>query len=130
VEQRVPKLQRGPCLPDFLEPRRTAEKALPAVIDARVSDFLAWPMERLDRGDRRSARDRINTGDRTTRGQIERCADVVGIFPNAAAVVRLAGAILLEQSNTWAAWRSRSMTLEAISAVSDTSAGRFSAVPA
>ena len=32
VELRIPKLRRGSYFPDFLEPRRTAEKALTAVI--------------------------------------------------------------------------------------------------
>ena len=63
-------------------------------------------------------------------GEIKRRTDVVGIFPNEAAVVRLIGAILLEQSDAWATQRSRYMTLEAISAVSDTASVRLSAVPA
>ena len=46
----------------------------------------------------------------------KRRTDVVGIFPNEAAVVRLAGAILLEQSDEWATQRSCYMTLEAIAA--------------
>jgi len=47
-----------------------------------------------------------------------------------ATVVRLVGAILLEQSDEWATQRARYMTLEAISTVSDTATVRLSAVPA
>ncbi|TBW31923.1 IS256 family transposase, partial [Siculibacillus lacustris] len=45
--------------------------------------------------------------------------EVVGIFPNEDAIVRLVGAILLEQNDEWAVQRSRYMTLETIAAIDD-----------
>jgi len=53
------------------------------------------------------------------RGEIKRQTDVVGIFPNEDAIVRLVGAILLEQNDEWAVQRARYMTLETISTLSD-----------
>jgi putative transposase len=47
-------------------------------------------------------------------GEIKRCTDVVGIFPNEAAITRLVGAILLAQNDEWAVQRCRYMTLETI----------------
>ncbi|EYR77572.1 putative IS256 family transposase [Shinella sp. DD12] len=52
-------------------------------------------------------------------GEIKRRTEVVGIFPNDDAIVRLAGALLLEQNDEWAVQRSRYMTLETIATMSD-----------
>lgn len=51
--------------------------------------------------------------------EIKRRSDVVGIFPNEVAVIRLIGALLLEQNDEWAVQRARYMTLETIAPMSD-----------
>lgn len=52
-------------------------------------------------------------------GEIKRRTEVVGIFPNEAAITRLVGVILLEQNDEWAVQRARYMTLETIAPMSD-----------
>ena len=54
-------------------------------------------------------------------GEIKRRTDVVAIFPNEKAIVRLVGALLLEQNDEWAISR-RYMTLETLDALSEDAA--------
>jgi transposase-like protein len=109
ADQRRPKLPKLATLMDSAEEDVLAYMHFPAA--HRTKLHSTNPIERLN-------------------GEIKRRTDVVGIFPNEAAVVRLVGAILLEQSDEWATQRSRSMTLQAISTVSDTATVSLSAVPA
>ena len=52
-------------------------------------------------------------------GEIKRRTDVVVIFPNEAAIRRLVGAILMEQTEEWTVQRARYMTLETLAPVCD-----------
>jgi putative transposase len=51
----------------------------------------------------------------------------VGIFPNEAAITRLAGALLLEQNDEWQLQR-RYLPLEGLQALTDNQPARLSAV--
>lgn len=58
---------------------------------------------------------------------IKRRIDVVGIFPNTAAVTRLVGALLLEQNDEWQLQRPY-MQLEGLQSLSNNQTARLSAV--
>ena len=91
----MPKLA---ALMDNAEPDVLAYMSFPA--QHRVKLHSTNPLERLN-------------------GEIKRRTEVVGIFPNEAAITRLVGALLLEQNDEWAVQRSRYITLESIAPVSN-----------
>jgi putative transposase len=63
-------------------------------------------------------------------GENKRRTDGVGIFPNDDAIIRLVGAILLEQNDGSAVQRGCYMTLDSVATVSDNPIVLLSAVPA
>ena len=98
ADQLRPKLPKLAALMDQAEPDVLAYMTFPAA--HRVKLHSTNPIERLN-------------------GEIKRRTEVVGIFPNEAAITRLVGAILLEQNDEWAVQRARYMTLETIAPLSD-----------
>ena len=98
ADQLRPKLPKLAALMDEAEPDVLAYMTFPP--EHRAKLHSTNPIERLN-------------------GEIKRRTEVVGIFPNEDAIVRLVGAILLEQNDEWAVQRARYMTLETIGPMSD-----------
>lgn len=94
------KLREGfPKLADFME--RT---------EPDVLAYMGFPREHWTQISSTNPIERVNR-------EIKRRCDVIGIFPNDAAIIRLVGALMLEQNDEWAVCR-RYMTLEGLAAIS------------
>jgi transposase-like protein len=97
---------------DQLRPKVPKLAALMDEAETDVLAYMSFPAQHRAKLHSTNPLERVN-------GEIKRRTEVVGIFPNEAAIVRLVGAILLEQNDEWAVQRSRYITLESISPVSD-----------
>jgi putative transposase len=91
--------------------------------EADVLAYMSFPKEHRAKLHSTNPIERLN-------GEIKRRTDVVGIFPNEEAIVRLVGALLLEQNDEWAVQRGRYMTLETIAPLSNDPIVRLPAVAA
>ena len=87
-----------------------------------VLTFMDFPREHRTKIHSTNVIERLN-------GEIKRRSNVVGIFPNDAAIVRLVGALLLEQNDEYAIQK-RYMSLESLAPMSDNPSFRLPAIAA
>ena len=97
---------------DQLRPKVAKLATLMDEAEADVLAYMTFPAAHRTKLHSTNPLERLN-------GEIKRRTDVVGIFPNEAAITRLVGAILLEQNDEWAVQRARYITLETIAPMSD-----------
>jgi len=87
-----------------------------------VLAYMAFPKEHWSQLHSTNPIERLNR-------EVKRRTNVVAIFPNEDAIVRLVGALMLEQNDEWAVCR-RYMSLETLAGLSDDPAVRSKAIPA
>jgi putative transposase len=106
---------------DQLRPKLPKLAAYLDEAEADVLAYMTFPAQHRAKLHSTNPIERLN-------GEIKRRTDVVGNFPNEDAIVRLVGAILLEQNDEWAVQRARYMSLETIAPLSDDPAVNLQAI--
>jgi putative transposase len=114
--------QQWRAVADQIRPKVAKLATLMDEAEEDVLAYMAFPKEHRTKLYSNNPIERLN-------GEIKRRTNVVGIFPNEAAITRLVGAILLEQNDEWAVQRARYMTLETMAPLSDNPIVMLSAVP-
>ena len=104
---------------------RDKQPKLAALMDSSREDVLAYmdfPREHWPQIASTNPLERVNK-------EIKRRSDVVGIFPNDDAILRLVGALMLETNDEWVVAR-RYMGLESLARITDNPNHRLPAVAA
>jgi transposase-like protein len=104
---------------------REKQAKLGAMMDASRDDVLAYmdfPREHWAQIASTNPLERVNK-------EVKRRSNVVGIFPNDAAIIRLVGALMIETNDEWAVAR-RYMALEFLARISHSDCPRLPAVAA
>jgi transposase-like protein len=108
---------------DQLRPKLPKLAAFMNDAETDVLAYMSFPREHRAKLHSTNPLERVN-------GEIKRRTEVIGIFPNEDAIVRLVGAILLETNDEWAVQRSRYISLETIAPLSDDGPVALPAIPA
>jgi transposase-like protein len=95
----------------YFRPQSLSAKASSSEAENDVLAYLGFHADHRTKLHSTNPLDRLN-------GEIKRRTNVVGIFPNEAALVRLVGAILLEQNDEWTVTK-RYLSLETMVPMSD-----------
>ena len=105
---------------DQLRPRFPKLATLLDTAEADVLAFMGFPKAHRTQIHSTNPLERVNA-------EVKRRTDVVGIFPNEGAIVRLVSALLLEQNDEWQLQR-RYMALEPLRALADNPTARLGAI--
>ncbi|MFJ1471293.1 transposase, partial [Massilia orientalis] len=105
---------------DQLRPKFPKLAAMMDDAEHEVLTFMSFPKAHRVQIHSTNPLERLNA-------EVKRRTNVIGIFPNDKAVIRLVGAMMLEQNDEWSLQR-RYMQLEGLLSLSDNQPARLSAV--